>query len=935
MVVVLDAIQSEKFSSDPLADAEVQSLLPANVHDVPAYLDKLPSRRGLSRKGRWALKIGLVVFALALYRMTGMRRASRDDFELLSSIARPGSEDRRFGSLSTLLDPEKTEKLFLSIPSSKSALAASRKYATHPHIAGSVEDYDDAKAILELFQTQFGISMPEDEPIFSAGSPESQKATLDISTLSTPQAWIDVYYPVMNMPLDRSLEILDADGEVSWAADLVEDGDPGDPDAAKYRDAVPTFHGLSKGGDVEGELIYANYGTKDDYDTLVASGADLTGKIVIVRYGAIFRGLKIKGAQELGAVGVLIYSDPRDDGAVTIENGYKPYPAGPARNPTSVQRGSVQFISMYPGDPTTPGYPAYENSTRTEGLNKPSIPSLPISWQNAEKLLEELGSPQERRTLTGKASQTKVKLVNHVDEKVMPIWNTMAVIPGHIKDEVVMVGNHRDAWVMGAADPTSGVVSLHEIVRGFGALLRSGWKPLRTIVFASWDAEEYGLIGSTEWGEDFADWIKDHVVAYLQTDVSSAGSRFSVSASPSLSQLIAKTAKDLPHPAKSGKSLWDAIDDDGPFAGAIDPDLKAQHDAKSTFKHGVPGVSPLGSGSDYTVFLQHIGIASVDCGFSGTLNDAVYHYHSVYDSERWQELYGDPGFHRHVAVAQNLGLLALRFADAITLPLNTTQYALELDDYLDLVEDIASTQTESTDFSALRESIGKLQKASLALDAEKEEAEADLRKLLEEIRKDVLKSQHRGHHMHRGVWGRVRSSISAFFGVPPPPPPPPPPFHRGEEHGHFVGGPVAEMLGHGVGPGRDDALDEDGAEMAPAPLHGHPHAPPPPPPGHGPFGHHLLGNVPIRKFLRAVGRVRRTNKKLSSFERGFISEGGLKDREWYLHLGVAPGKWLGYGATTLPALTEALTIEQNATLAQYEAGRLQTLIDRLAAEIDV
>lgn len=183
--------------------------------------------------------------------------------------------------------------MFRSIPNAKSALSASRRYATHPHLAGSVEDFEDAKVQLELFQTQFGIPIPDEEPIYSAGSPQSRNATLKITSLSTPKAWIDIYYPIMNTGLDRSLEILDEAGEAIWRANLVEDGDERDHEAAKYKDAVPTWHGLSFGGEAEGELIYANYGSKEDYDELVESGVDLSGKIVLVRYGPTFRGLKV------------------------------------------------------------------------------------------------------------------------------------------------------------------------------------------------------------------------------------------------------------------------------------------------------------------------------------------------------------------------------------------------------------------------------------------------------------------------------------------------------------------------------------------------------------------------------------------------------------------------------------------------------------------
>ncbi|THU79246.1 transferrin receptor ectodomain, apical domain-containing protein [Dendrothele bispora CBS 962.96] len=251
------------------------------------------------------------------------------------------------------------EKAFLEVPDEKSCIKTSFEYTKKPHRAGSEGDLDTAKEFLAHLQNEIPMSVPDEVPIYSAGSPESRDAILSIPKTRKPKAWIDIYYPVMNTPLDRNLQALDDDGKVIWEADLTEHADDTDSAAGKYADAVPTFHGLSRGGDVSGKLIYANYGLKE-----------------------------VKGAQEVGAAGVLIYSDYRDDGAVTAENGYEIYPNGPARHPTSVQRGSVQFLSMYPGDPTTPGYPSYENSTRTEGENIPKIPSLPISAENAGKLME-------------------------------------------------------------------------------------------------------------------------------------------------------------------------------------------------------------------------------------------------------------------------------------------------------------------------------------------------------------------------------------------------------------------------------------------------------------------------------------------------------------------------------------------------------------------
>jgi N-acetylated-alpha-linked acidic dipeptidase len=524
----------------------------------------------------------------------------------------------------------------------------------------------------------------------------------------------------------------------------------------------------------------------------------------------------------------------------------------------------------------------------------PKIPSLPISFSNAERLLEEVGGLHEGRLLSGRVSETKVKLVNHVDTKVTKIYNVMAAIPGHISDEVVMVGNHRDAWVMGASDPTSGTVSLHEVIRGFGVLLRQGWKPLRTIVFASWDAEEYSLVGSTEYGEDFGEWISSHVVAYLNVDIAVSGSRWTAGASPSLAHLIRRTAQDVPHPTKPGTTLWDARDDDGPFAGVGDEEFMASYEASlKKIQASDTGIPPLGSGSDFTIFLQHLGVASMDQGFGYTPSDAAFHYHSVYDSQRWQEQYADPGFHRHVAVAKHLGLMTLRLTDAIILPLNTTQYVLELHQYLDQVENIASSTLLNPNFSDLRKAISDLQSASVDLDEEKEEAEEAFRSLLHQLP---------GRHgsCPRRKFRRIADWIKRLFGVHP------------------------RHDAHHLGPNSWMDVAFSNAQLR------------------GDYGstweqqhqtHHRSPHFPFRKFIRAAKRVRKANQKLIAFERGFISDDGIKDREWYKHLGVAPGLWLGYGATTFPGLTEALSIHKNATLVKFEAARLTDLIEKLAVTL--
>ncbi|EKM53973.1 uncharacterized protein PHACADRAFT_257507 [Phanerochaete carnosa HHB-10118-sp] len=856
--------------------------------------------RRLATFARHFALLSLVFFTLSHWAARLRAEVDAEVNAWLPKLFAPNYHNQYNGKKHSVPHDKAAEKLFLTVPNPASAIRASRQYATKPHMAGTPGDFDTAKLWLGLLQAELGAVAPASEPIYSAGSDESRNATLSIPHLNAPTAWIDVYYPVMNTPINLSLSILGEDGLPVWTAPLEEVADETDPDAGKYAEAVPTFHGLSASGEVSGKLIYANYGRQEDYKALVEKGVNFTGSIVLVRYGGtgIVRGLKVKGAQELGAAGVLIFSDPSDDGVVTEDNGYLPYPQGPARNPTSVQRGSVLFLSLYPGDPTTPGRPSYENSTRTEAESIPKIPSLPLSWANAQVLLNE--------TLEGGLNRT-VSLVNHVEHKVTPIWNTMGVIPGYIKDEVVLVGNHRDAWVMGAADPSSGTVSTHEFIRGLGALLKEGWKPLRTLVIGSWDAEEFGLMGSTEWGEDFADFIGDHVVTYVNLDSSVSGSRFSASASPSLAHLVRGAAEEIPHPTKPGKSIWDARNDVGVFEGPVKEEVRETHEAEVQQADAL-GVNPLGSGSDYTVFLQRIGVASMDVSFENTVNDPPYHYHSIYDSERWQELYGDPGFFRHVAAAKLLGLQTLRLLDSVVLPINTTHYSFELEKYLEQVEAIASTASLDADFSPLRHSLHSLQKASIALDREKYDAEKELKKV---VRKLVR------HKIIRRKMRTVLCKTKKIFGKE---------CHGGhKKHSGQEAEPVVDSPSFAAEEGRAVQSHVGRAPVWVKELR---------------EGHqcqtkdkdHRKSHL-HKRLERAIKRVRKANQKLAMFERGFISEEGIKDREWYRHLGVAPGKWLGYGATTLPALTESFTIDHNATLAEHEIDRLTKLVDKLADKL--
>ncbi|KAF8309393.1 Zn-dependent exopeptidase [Clavulina sp. PMI_390] len=866
----------------------------------------------------------------------------------------------------SLLDPDRrgkltvqqAEELFISVPNAESAIATGKQYSTFPHIAGNEQDLETAKDFLSLLQTEFGIRAPHDLPLYDAGSPESREATLGIPKRFRPSAWIDKYYPVMNTPLELALEIVDDEGAVVWKANVDETPLEGDP-ASEHTFEIKTFHGFSASGDVTGPAVYVNYGRKEDFDELAAAGANLTGTIAVARYGGVVRGLKIKRAQEAGCIGVLLYTDARDHGTATEAAGYAPYPDGPAIHPDAVERGSVQFISSYPGDPSTPGEPAYPNATRVDGGNVPVIPSLPISWANGLHILKEI-NPSAPFTMDGSRSVQRVRLQNLVDTRVIPIWNTMGVLPGLIRDEIVMLGNHRDAWVLGAGDPTSGTVTVAEIIKGLGTLLRQGWRPLRTIAIASWDAEEYGLIGSTEYGEDFAEFLSKHVVAYANVDVSASGSVFFQGGSPSLAHLMQGVAKSLPHPTDANRTLFDARYDVGPFTGnassqSSDPfistELGASFQRTKDLREYLDedpastGVFPLGSGSDFTVFLQRLGIASLDGSFGSTPSDAAYHYHSVYDSHQWQQRYGDPGFHRQVAYAKYLGLVVMRITDSFVLPLNTTQYALELESYLALVESISTAHTLSTDFSPLRHAILSLQKASLSLDAEKTKAEKDLREAIQNFGK--LPDKQDAIHLHLApmtLWAKLTSWTKSWLHG-----------HWSTRYGHHESDGDSESRDeenlrtpHSLS---DDALSEEThVEIAQLELdeadytyhgdllshvwdivieaddhyHHHQHSKDdkssfPKLPRHG----------PLYKIIKAARAVRKINRKLASFEGGFLSEDGIKDREWYRHLGVAPGKWLGYGATTFPAISEALD-EDDAVLAKKEVHRLAALIKSLA-----
>ncbi|CAG8980756.1 hypothetical protein HYALB_00011334 [Hymenoscyphus albidus] len=543
---------------------------------------------------------------------------------------------------------EELQSILIETPKEEKAQEWSKYYTSGPHLAG--KNYSQVLWTQERWQ-EFGI-----------------------------QADIATYDVFINYPLGHRLALYEKK-KLKFEASLEEDVLEEDPTTG-LDNRIPTFHGYSASGNVTGSYVYVNYGTYQDFEDLVKLKIPLGGKIAIARYGGIFRGLKIKRAQELGMIGAVLFSDPGDDGEVT-EKGAKPYPEGPARNPSSVQRGSAQFLSIAPGDPTTPGYASKPGVPREPFEGKiPSIPSIPISYVDTLPILKALNGhgPSAKdfnkywqRNLglehmgvkyhVGPSPDSLVlNLVNVQEYVTTPLWNVIGTINGTLSDEVIVIGNHRDAWIAGGAgDPNSGSAALNEVIRSFGVAVSKGWKPLRTIVFASWDGEEYGLIGSTEWVEEYLPWLRHANVAYVNVDVATTGPVFKAAASPLLNKLIYGVADLIQSPNQTipGQTVGDLWD---------------------------KKISTMGSGSDFTAFQDFAGIPSIDMGFTTDPGAPVYQYHSNYDSFYWMNTYGDPGFHYHATMAKLWAVFTAKLSEAPVIPLNATDYAIAIDGYISKVE---------------------------------------------------------------------------------------------------------------------------------------------------------------------------------------------------------------------------------------------------------
>lgn len=536
-----------------------------------------------------------------------------------------------------------------------------------------------------------------------AGSPED-KATADYVAKNFTVAGLEtetVKYSVwMNRPSEISVTVT-APASVKMNGPRPEHVD-GDPLGDNPRVVMP-FNGSSPSGDVEADVVYANYGRPEDFKKLEELKVDVKGKIVIVRYGDNFRGVKSFVAEEHGAAAVIIYSDPIDDGYFRGDA----YPRGPWRPESGVQRGSVQYMFKYPGDPTTPGVasviglPESQRVPPEKAVDMPKIPTTPLSYGDARPILENLAGPESPRDWQGALPFTyhigpgpvKVKMHLKQNYRYWTIWNVIGKVKGtKYPDEWVVLGNHRDAWVYGAVDPNSGTAAMLETVHGFSNLLQHGWKPDRTIVFASWDAEEEGLIGSTEWGEEHE---KDlaQAVAYFNMDVAVSGSNFGASAVPSLKGFVRDATRVVPSP--KGGMLYNVWKEEKGQAGRR-PDGGQNRAPNARVENDVP-VGDLGSGSDYSVFIQHLGIPSTDMTSSGPYGV----YHSAFDNFNWFKKFADPTFVYEQEMARVFGVEALHMAQADVLPYDYELYGKEIGAYIENSRDKATRVlgTNAPDFT--------------------------------------------------------------------------------------------------------------------------------------------------------------------------------------------------------------------------------------------
>jgi N-acetylated-alpha-linked acidic dipeptidase len=555
-------------------------------------------------------------------------------------------------------DSAKTERdweaKFRAIPDPANLRAYMERLTKRPHHVGSAYDKDNAEWLLSKFQ-EWGLD----------------------ARIET----FDVLFPT---PKVRTLELLEP---TRFTAKLAEPTVAVDPTSGQHDEQLPVYNAYSSDGDVTAPLVYANFGVPEDYETLDRLGISVKGAIVITRYGGSWRGIKPKVAAEHGAIGCLIYSDPRDDGYAQGEV----FPDGPFRPKDGAQRGSVMDMPIHPGDPLTPGVGATRDAKRlaisdAEVITK--IPVMPISYGDAEPLLAALKGPTAPYAWRGALPITyrvgpgpaKVHLKLQFNWDIKPIYDVVARIPGSTyPDEWIIRGNHHDAWVNGAEDPVSGAVALMEEARALGTLLKQGWRPKRTIVLCLWDGEEEGLLGSTEWAETHQDELRKYGAVYINSDGNGRG-YLGVEGSHTLEKFLNGVARDIEDP-ETKLTVWKRlqmaeISREGAEARNR-PDLR---------------IGALGSGSDYTAFLDFLGVASVNMGFGGEDQGGIYH--SIYDDFYWYTHFADKDFVYGRALAQTAGTAVMRLADSELLPYDFDNFTDTIRRYIDEVQKLAKDKRD-------------------------------------------------------------------------------------------------------------------------------------------------------------------------------------------------------------------------------------------------
>lgn len=601
------------------------------------------------------------------------------------SSASPGAPEIPLGfSPESYAKQAQWEKRFLASISAARCRKYLRRLTREPHVAGTPGDRRVTQYILDEFK-RAGLRPEIVEYRVLLSYPRKMEVEL------VEPARVKLANPEPEIPGDKDTRTKDPMMKMPW-------------------------NGYSPSADLTRSVVYVNYGTADDFNQLEKLSVSVQGKIVLSRYFRGYRGGKSLEAERRGAAGIIVFSDPADDGAPRGPV----YPNGPWGPLGHFQRGAVVYDFMVPGDPLTPGWASTRDARRLDERDVqilPKIPMVPLSGADAQEILKRMDGPEVPKQWQGGlplkyrvgGEATKVRLALDMENRTTPIWNVIARIPGTTEPEkLVILGNHHDAWVYGAVDPASGTASMLELARGLGRLLKQGFRPRRTIVLGNWDAEEYTLTGSTEWGEEFADDLRKNGVVCLNVDASASGQDFTVSAVPALIPAIIEVTQAVQDPV-TGRSIYDR--------------WKEARGGRSVRSYAVPGsgAAPvpfglLGGGSDYMVFLQHNGVPSLDMLFDGPYGV----YHSVYDNFQWMDRFGDPGFKYHAAMSQLWGLLALRFANADLLPLDYTVYAGEVAAYLEGLEKIAPSDFFASAIRPLLEKCRSWREANAQLTKELE-----------------------------------------------------------------------------------------------------------------------------------------------------------------------------------------------------------------------